>query len=348
MTASTARAVFPRGTCPACNPRLMRSWPAAELLEQPCGLAEQRRAALSTVIRLVGLTSLWYLTAIVALVSAKLSVSSLHAPLVLCASQFTTATVLTAVLLRMHESPPPKVCHADLLPPSATLRRLSTLSARAHPVQAPPPREAATVLRRLAAAYSLGFVFTNAALAHAPAPYVETVKSSEPISTVLLAAVLLGERESAASYCALLPVCIGVGMASLSGGAGGGGSGGGGGGWDARLAFVLCLCANVGFSTRAVLAKRLRQVHAQAHAQPSPHPVQRGESKGGEGKGGGGGSSGASGDVRLFFEVSWRGAALLMPAAALLEGGALLQAPSGFAWGAYAARLALNGAAHCP
>ena len=273
------------------------SWPAAELLEQPCGLAEQRRAAPSTIIHVAGLTSLWYLTAIVALVSAKLSVSSLLAPLVLCASQFTTATVLTAVLLRMHGSPPPKV------PPSAALRRLSTLSARAHPVQAPPPREAATVLRRLAAAYSLGFVFTNAALAHAPAPYVETVKSAEPISTVLLAAVLLGERESAASYCALLPVCIGVGMASLSGGAGGGagggGGGGGGGGWDAGLAFVLCLCANLGFSTRAVLAKRLRQVHAQAHAQPSPHPAQRGE-----GMGGGGGSGGASGDVRLFFEVS--------------------------------------------
>ena len=327
VTAPRQRAVPAHAS--ACNPRIgmrhMRpaaheewqlvSWPAAELLEQPCGLAEQRRAAPSTIIHVAGLTSLWYLTAIVALVSAKLSVSSLHAPLVLCASQFTTATVLTAVLLRMHGSPP---------------------------VQAPPPREAATVLRRLAAAYSLGFVFTNAALAHAPAPYVETVKSAEPISTVLLAAALLGERESAASYCALLPVCIGVGMASLSGGAGGGG-GGGGGGWDAGLAFVLCLCANLGFSTRAVLAKRLRQVHAQAHAQPSPHPAQRGE-----GMGGGGGSSGASGDVRLFFEVSWRGAALLMPAAALLEGGALLRAPSGFAWGAYAARLALNGAAHCP
>jgi len=50
--------------------------------------------------------------------------------------------------------------------------------------------------------------------------------------------------------------------------------------------------------------------------------------------------------VRLFFEVSWRGAALLLPAAALLDGGALLRAPTGFAWGAHAARLALNGAAY--
>ena len=87
---------------------------------------------------------------------------------------------------------------------------------------------------------------------------------------------------------------------------------------------MLCLCANVGFSTRAVLAKRLRQVHAQAHTLAS-----QGGGQGGQGGGQGGGGGGASGDVRLFFEVSWRGAALLLPAAALLDGGALLHAPTG-------------------
>ena len=90
-------------------------WPAAELLE-PAGqpLAEQRAP---TAVRVCGLTSLWYISAIVALVTAKLSVSALSAPLLLCATQFTTATALTAVLLRMHESPPPKVYRP--LPPSA-------------------------------------------------------------------------------------------------------------------------------------------------------------------------------------------------------------------------------------
>ena len=89
-------------------------WPAAELLglEQP--LAEQRAP---TTVHVFGLTSLWYISAIVALVTAKLSVSALSAPLLLCASQFTTATALTAALLRMHEPPPPKVCRP--LPPSA-------------------------------------------------------------------------------------------------------------------------------------------------------------------------------------------------------------------------------------
>ena len=140
-----------------------------------------------------------------------------------------------------------------------------------------------------------------------------------------------------------------VGYGHKSKGEGGGSSGAAVA--NARLVSKLDAMTEAG-QLNPMQAKRLRQVHAQAHAQPSPHPAQRGEGMGGGGGGsgasGGGGGSGASGDVRLFFEVSWRGAALLMPAAALLEGGALLRAPSGFAWGAYAARLALNGAAHCP
>ena len=88
-------------------------WPAAELLEQP----GSGSGSGSGTVHVFGLTSLWYISAIVALVTAKLSVSALSAPLLLCASQFTTATALTAALLRMHEPPPPKVCRP--LPPSA-------------------------------------------------------------------------------------------------------------------------------------------------------------------------------------------------------------------------------------
>ena len=113
--ATRTRSRTPATTCndaPALHMRhTAAGWPAAELLEEPCGLAEQRAP---TAVRVFGLTSLWYLSAIVALVTAKLSVSALRAPLLLCASQFTTATALTSALLRMHESPPPKV-----LPPSA-------------------------------------------------------------------------------------------------------------------------------------------------------------------------------------------------------------------------------------
>ena len=38
-------------------------WPAAELLEQPCGLAEQQRAP--TALRVLRLASLWYLSSLV-------------------------------------------------------------------------------------------------------------------------------------------------------------------------------------------------------------------------------------------------------------------------------------------
>ena len=92
-------------------------WPAAELLERGAAPSVQLEQRAPTAVHVFGLTSLWYISAIVALVTAKLSVSALSAPLLLCASQFTTATALTAALLRMHESPPPKVCRP--LPPSA-------------------------------------------------------------------------------------------------------------------------------------------------------------------------------------------------------------------------------------
>ena len=125
-------------------------WPAAELLEQPCGLAEQRAP---TALRVFGLASLWYLSSLVAITTAKLSVSALRAPLLLCASQFSTATALTAALLRMHESPPPKVSAAVCRPlrlstPTSTaplrlrVRRASSRSSARAP-SAPPAGAAA-------------------------------------------------------------------------------------------------------------------------------------------------------------------------------------------------------------
>lgn len=242
--------------------------------------AAPRGRAASGVLLTVLLVCCWYGSALVAVTTAKLSVGTLHAPLVLCASQFVAATVLTTMVLAVrHEPRPPKES-----------------------------REARVVTRWLALWYMLGFVFTNAALSLAGAPFVETVKAAEPISTVALAAALLGERESLGSYLSLLPVCAGVGMASMGGDSFNTG------------AFVLSLLANIGFSARAVLAKRLRGVQA----------------------GGGGGGD----DVRLFFAVSVQGAMMLLPAAVLIDGGTLLAAPTGFAWGAYVAHLALNGLAY--
>ena len=255
------------------------SWPEHSSPFASPSAAPRGRAAGGVLLTAL-MVCCWYGSALVAVTTAKLSVGTLKAPLVLCASQFFAATALTTTVLAVrHEPRPPKES-----------------------------REATVVTRWLALWYTLGFVFTNAALALASAPFVETVKAAEPISTVALAAALLGERESLGSYLSLLPVCAGVGMASMSGDSFNGG------------AFVLSLLANLGFSARAVLAKRLRSVQA----------------------GGGGGGD----DVRLFFAVSVQGAMMLLPAAALVDGGTLLAAPAGFAWGAYVARLALNGLAY--
>ena len=107
----------------------------------------------------------WYAASVMALVTAKLSVTALHVPLALCASQFVAATVLTSVLLAVWPQPQPQAS-----------------------------RRAAAITRQLAASYTAGFVLTNFALARAPAPFIETVKAGEPITTVALAALLLGER----------------------------------------------------------------------------------------------------------------------------------------------------------
>merc|ERR1711879_802433 len=90
--------------------------------------------------------------------------------------------------------------------------------------------------------YTLGFFFTNLAFSLANASFVETVKSGEPISTVVLANLLLGEVESTATYLSLIPVVVGVAMAS-SGEAGG-----------SVAAFLATMCSNFGFSGRAVYA----------------------------------------------------------------------------------------------
>merc|ERR1711879_773989 len=82
--------------------------------------------------------------------------------------------------------------------------------------------------------YTAGFWFTNLAFSLAAASFVETVKSGEPITTVILAFVLLGEVETLTTYATLVPVCIGVGMASA--GVGGG-----------LAAFIATIGSNLGF-----------------------------------------------------------------------------------------------------
>merc|ERR1719203_1811483 len=133
----------------------------------------------SGVMTTVLLVVLWYVSSMFAITTSKLTMQAAKVPLVLCVVQFTTATVVSGTVLAVQGV-------------SAGL----------------PERKGKVVLGSTSLTYTLGFFFTNLAFSLAHASFVETVKSGEPISTVVLAYFLLGELESITTYASLLPVVV--------------------------------------------------------------------------------------------------------------------------------------------
>lgn len=205
---------------------------------------------------LVGLVAAWYAASVGAVLTCKLALDGTGAPATLCCLQ---------------------LCMACLM-----CRR--QLGGAAVAVGA---GERALV-RGIAASYALGFLLTNAAIAIAAPSFVETFKAAEPLSTVLLAAAFLGERERAATLLALLPIVLGVALASSGSAA------------YSRSGMLAACASNVAFSSRSVLTKRLKASH------PS--------------------SAVASSDAALFYHVSRLGLALLLPCALWLDARRLLSA----------------------
>lgn len=197
------------------------------------------------------LTILWYVSSMLAITTSKLTMEAVKVPLLLCSAQFATATLVSSIVLATQGG------------------SLKT------------GKDGLSILLGLASTYTFGFFLTNMAFSLAHASFVETVKSGEPISTVVLAFVLLSERERFSTYVSLLPVVVGVGMAS-SGEAGGG-----------LPAFLVTVASNFCFSARAVFAKQLKK---DAPTNPA-----------------------ASSDVSLFFQISWMGLLALLPLAAFVE-----------------------------
>lgn len=223
------------------------------------------------------LVALWYASSMLAITTSKLTMQAAKVPLVLCSVQFVSATLISGSTLLLQALPP----------------RL--------------PRKEGLLLGGVSVTYTLGFFFTNLAFSLAHASFVETVKAGEPISTVALAYAALGELESPATYASLLPVVVGVAMAS--GGEAGGGLG----------AFAATVGSNFGFSGRAVLAKQLKRDHSKSPAAVS--------------------------DICLFFHISWMGLLFLLPLALLSEAGSLNSAIAspGFRLARFLGVMLLNG-----
>ena len=200
------------------------------------------------------LVVVWYGASVCAITTSKMSMQLAPLPFCLCFAQFTVATVASALGIFATTGKPP----SSLGPAATTLARLST-------------------------SYTFGFMFTNVGFSLSSAPFVETVKSSEPISTVLLAYLLLGEVDSLPTYLCLVPIVAGVAAASM-------------GDMSFSMAALLVVQAsNMCFSSRSVFAKRLRRSFPAAAVSQS--------------------------DVELFFYVSLFGLLLIAPARPWPRGG---------------------------
>jgi solute carrier family 35, member E1 len=101
------------------------------------------------------------------------------------------------------------------------------------------------------ASFSLSLPFAAACNA-APPAFAETVKATEPISTVLIGLLFFSEGTSLRTYATLLPICCGVAISCFHNTS------------FHMLAFLLAAGSNFGFSSRAVFAKRLSLFYPDA------------------------------------------------------------------------------------
>jgi solute carrier family 35, member E1 len=170
----------------------------------------------------------WYLSAIVAVLSSKLIMLEFPFPFFLCLTQFLSAAMMTGILNSWYRSP-------ALLP-----------QFRSH-------------LLHIGVSYTLGFIFTNISFSLVNTSFAETIKSSEPVSSVILGYYLVNEVASSSTYLTLLPICVGVALACLS---------------DYNFhafGFLFALLSNFCFSYRAVIAKQLYHLALTISQSSSSH-----------------------------------------------------------------------------
>lgn len=100
--------------------------------------------------------------------------------------------------------------------------------------------------------YTLGFILTNMAFRKVSASFAETIKASEPLTSVLLGYIFYSEFLSIKAYLTLIPICVGVATSCISSDA------------FSLIGFLLAIGSNFFFSSRAVLSKVLMRSYPDA------------------------------------------------------------------------------------
>jgi len=188
--------------------------------------------AASTTLRLVVCIFLWYSSSAVCNTSARKVLTRLPLPLWLCVVQFACAAALG---------------HAYLEIARPQLRQRS-------------PPEAQRTLHLLALVYTVGFVFVNAGYVVVNVSLAETLRSAEPIFSVLFAKLWLKEEFiSSLTLLSLVPIVLGGAFSS-----------GGDATFNVGGLFFVCM-SNTAFALRSIVTKRLKQVYAGFVARASVH-----------------------------------------------------------------------------
>lgn len=172
----------------------------------------------------VALVILWYGFAIVTITSSKMILNRASLPNTLCSIQFIFAGVITFFYLQVFSNSGFEGVHSNVR----------------------------SLVAQTSAGYTIGFILTTSSFSLAPPAFAETVKATEPISTVLIGLLFFSEGTSMKTYATLIPICFGVAMSCIHNTS------------FHMMAFLLAAGSNFGFSSRAVFAKRLSLFYPDA------------------------------------------------------------------------------------
>ena len=175
----------------------------------------------SSALNVAGLVLIWYISAAFAITTSKMIMLNLPLPYVLSNFQFLVASVVLYFIINSKEgkkkrsgSDQDEISRDKLDETSADKSWVITVLGK---LGLPYLNYKYTgLLYKTAISYAAGFVFTNMAFSVTTASMAETIKSTEPISSVVLGYFILNEVESIGTYASLVPVCVGVAVSCIN------------------------------------------------------------------------------------------------------------------------------------